>query len=79
MKPILAVPNSPSYPAEHAVVAGAAEVLLSYFFPGEASAFKRLAEEAADRVFMPACIIRAMSSTAWNWVAPSGARWWPTR
>jgi len=46
VKPALAVPNSPSYPSEHAVVAGAAEVVLSHFFPGEADAFKRLAEEA---------------------------------
>jgi membrane-associated phospholipid phosphatase len=42
----LAVPNSPSYPAEHAVAAGAAEVVLSYFFPSEAARFKSLAEEA---------------------------------
>lgn len=46
VKPVLAVPNSPSYPSEHAVVAGAAEVVLTYFFPGEAESFRSLAEEA---------------------------------
>lgn len=45
--PSLAVPNSPSYPSEHAVAAGAAEAVLSYLFPAEAAAFTSLAEEAA--------------------------------
>jgi membrane-associated phospholipid phosphatase len=43
----LPVPNSPSFPAEHAVAAGAAEAVLSYLFPAEAAEFKSLAEEAA--------------------------------
>ena len=45
--PMLAVPNSPSYPSEHAVAAGAAEAVLSFLFPTETAAFKDLAEEAA--------------------------------
>ena len=50
--PSLTVPNSPSYPAEHAVAAGAAEAVLSYLFPTEADAFKSLAEEAGrSRLF----------------------------
>jgi membrane-associated phospholipid phosphatase len=44
----LPTPPSPSYPSEHAVTAGAAEVVLSYFFPEQARAFKTLAEEAAQ-------------------------------
>jgi membrane-associated phospholipid phosphatase len=52
IRPRLAVPDSPSYPAEHAVAAGAAEVVLSYFFPAEAGWFRDLAEEAArSRLF----------------------------
>jgi membrane-associated phospholipid phosphatase len=46
LRPVLPVPASPSYPSEHAVVAGAAEVLLSHFFPAEADMFRSLAEEA---------------------------------
>jgi membrane-associated phospholipid phosphatase len=46
LMPSLRVPNSPSYPAEHAVAAGAAEVILSYLSPSEASLFRDLAEEA---------------------------------
>jgi membrane-associated phospholipid phosphatase len=40
-------PNSPSYPSEHAVVAGAASAILSYLFPDHADAFAAQAEEAA--------------------------------
>lgn len=45
--PAFNVPNSPSYPSEHAVAAGAAEAVLSYLFPAEADLFTALAEEAA--------------------------------
>jgi len=47
VRPTLTTPNSPSYPSEHAVAAGAAEVVLTYFFPSEAAKFKNLADEAA--------------------------------
>ncbi|MEZ4619090.1 MAG: phosphatase PAP2 family protein [Caldilineaceae bacterium] len=40
-------PNSPSYPAEHAVVAGAASAVLAYLLPDEADQFTAKAEEAA--------------------------------
>src|SRR6516162_7436626 len=40
-------PRSPSYPAEHAVAAGAAAEVLSYVFPDRASFFREKAEEAA--------------------------------
>jgi hypothetical protein len=39
-------PRSPSYPAEHAVAAGAASAVLSYLFPDRASYFAEKAEEA---------------------------------
>jgi membrane-associated phospholipid phosphatase len=40
------VPNSPSYPSEHAVTAGAAATVLAYFLPDEADSLQALAEEA---------------------------------
>jgi PAP2 superfamily len=40
-------PPSPSYPAEHAVAAGAASEVLAYIFPARADHFRDLAEEAA--------------------------------
>jgi PAP2 superfamily len=39
-------PRSPSYPAEHAVAAGAAAEVLSYIFPDRASDFAAKAQEA---------------------------------
>jgi hypothetical protein len=42
-----AVPRSPSYPSEHAAVAGAASEVLAFFFPREADAYRAMAEEAA--------------------------------
>lgn len=45
--PPLPVPNSPSYPAEHAVAAGVASVVLGGLRPSEAAVFQELAEEAA--------------------------------
>ncbi len=42
----LAVPNSPSYPSEHAATAQAAATVLAYFFPAEAQSFQTMAEEA---------------------------------
>jgi membrane-associated phospholipid phosphatase len=41
-------PNSPSYPSEHAVVAGAASTILSYLFPERADVFAAAAEEATN-------------------------------
>ncbi|HKQ76468.1 MAG TPA: phosphatase PAP2 family protein [Blastocatellia bacterium] len=39
-------PNSPSYPSEHAVAAGAASTVLAFFFPTDAEFFRTRAEEA---------------------------------
>jgi membrane-associated phospholipid phosphatase len=41
-------PKSPSYPSEHAVVAGAASTVLSYLFPANADMYASMAEEAAQ-------------------------------
>ena len=52
IKPLTTVLNIPSYPSEHAVVAGAASVVMAYLFPTMAETYTDLAEEAArSRVF----------------------------
>ncbi len=43
----VANPATPSYPSEHAVVAGAASAILAYFYPDEAADLPGVAEEAA--------------------------------
>lgn len=45
---IVAVPNSPSYPSEHAVAAGAAAAVLSYIYPDDAKMFDELAQQAGQ-------------------------------
>src|SRR2546427_3753897 len=42
----LPVPNSPSYPSEHAATAQAAATVLAYFLPAEAQSFQSMAEQA---------------------------------
>ena len=42
----LPVPNSPSYPSEHAAAAQAAATVLAYLLPAEAQSFQTLAEQA---------------------------------
>ena len=42
----VSVPNSPSYPSEHAAAAQAAAAVLAYFFPTEAQSFQTSAEQA---------------------------------
>ena len=52
IKPLATVLNVPSYPSEHAVIAGAASVVMAYLFPTMAETYTDLAEEAArSRVF----------------------------
>ena len=46
VKPRIAVPNSPSYPSEHAAAAAAAAEVLAYLIPAEAAYFRSAAEEA---------------------------------
>lgn len=45
--PAIATPRSPSYPSEHAVMAGAAAAILAYLMPQDAQLFADKAEEAA--------------------------------
>ena len=47
LKTAIATPPSPSYPAEHAVAAGAASEVLAYLFPERAQFFRDQAAEAA--------------------------------
>lgn len=44
----LCTPRHPTYPSGHAAVAGAAAVILSYYFPAERRQLQQLAEEAAQ-------------------------------
>lgn len=44
---VVANPPTPSYPAEHAVAAGAASEVLAYVFPERAAFFRERADEAA--------------------------------
>jgi membrane-associated phospholipid phosphatase len=43
---VLPNPNSPSYPSEHAVAAGAASIILAFLFPADAKLFSDKADEA---------------------------------
>ncbi|HVG34313.1 MAG TPA: vanadium-dependent haloperoxidase [Pyrinomonadaceae bacterium] len=45
LTPVVSVPESPSYPSEHAVAAGAAAAVLSYLFPDKANFLADRAEE----------------------------------
>lgn len=45
--PVVAVPQSPSYPSEQAVAAGAAAAVLAYLFPDQAVNVANMANEAA--------------------------------
>ena len=50
--PSVGVPNSPSYPSEHAVAAGAASAVLAYLFPDQRDVYAGMADEAArSRMF----------------------------
>ncbi|MGI8313615.1 vanadium-dependent haloperoxidase [Halobacillus mangrovi] len=44
---VICTPKHPSYPSGHATISGAAEVILSYFFPSERRNLHKLAEEDA--------------------------------
>ncbi|SFK59205.1 PAP2 superfamily protein [Halobacillus dabanensis] len=45
---VICTPKHPSYPSGHATISGAAEVILSYFFPAERRKLRDLAEENAQ-------------------------------
>src|SRR5215475_6014557 len=46
--PAIPVPNSPSYPSEHAAAAGAAAAILGYLFPNDAQTYANQAEECGE-------------------------------
>jgi hypothetical protein len=48
VRPIIADPGSPSYPSEHAVVAGAASEILAYLFPDRADVYRAKAIQAGE-------------------------------
>jgi len=48
LQPVLPNPSSPSYPSEHAVVAGAASSIVAYLFPAERSVLSDAAEQAGQ-------------------------------
>lgn len=48
LDPLLSDEGIPSYPSEHAAVAGAAAAALTYFFPDKAAEFKDKAAKAAE-------------------------------
>jgi membrane-associated phospholipid phosphatase len=48
LQPLVSTLNSPSYPSEHAVAAGAAAAVLSYLYPDSAATFQSMAQEAAQ-------------------------------
>jgi membrane-associated phospholipid phosphatase len=47
LRTAVAVPESPSYPSEHAAAAQAAAAVLAFFLPDEAQSFQTMAEQAA--------------------------------
>jgi membrane-associated phospholipid phosphatase len=48
LKTVVATPNSPSYPSEHAAAGRAAAEVLGYLYPADAASFIKRAEEAAQ-------------------------------
>lgn len=46
-RPVLTTPRFPSYPSAHAVIAGATEMIVGYYFSQEATDIKRVTEDAA--------------------------------
>jgi hypothetical protein len=46
--PLVALPSSPSYAAEHAAAAGAASEVLAYFAPNDADALRSMRDEASN-------------------------------
>ena len=50
--PVVDVPSSPSYPAEHAAVGAAAAEVLAHFFPEQAATLREAAEEAGRSRFL---------------------------
>jgi PAP2 superfamily len=60
-------PQSPSYPSEHAVVAGAASTVLAYLFPDKADDFKAGLKRQSRCGCRQGCITLATWKPDWNW------------
>lgn len=52
LETVIPNPESPSYPSEHAAVAGAASIVLAYLFPDNAEVYAKQAEAAANSRLM---------------------------
>lgn len=47
-KPLIATPPFPGYPSGHALGAGTTSTVMEYFFPADATYFRKLAQDCAD-------------------------------
>jgi membrane-associated phospholipid phosphatase len=50
-KPLIDTPPFPGYPSGHAAGAATSSAVMSYFFPGDAKQFQKLAQDCADSRF----------------------------
>jgi hypothetical protein len=50
-KPLIATPPFPGYPSGHALGAGTTSTVMEYFFPADATYFRKLAQDCADSRF----------------------------
>ena len=64
----VAVPNSPSYPSEHAATAQAAATVLAYFFRRRRGPFKPWQTRQAGRASLRVCNTRVTTRPAALWV-----------
>ena len=74
LNPVVAVPDSPSYPSEHAAVAAAAAGVLATLFPIKPMTIRNSRRKLRHRAFPRACSIRATLRPDWN----SAGRWHKT-
>lgn len=61
--PLIFTPPFPGYPSGHAMASSTAAAVLSYFFPGDKSFFKRTAQECADSRFYGGIHFRSDNET----------------
>ena len=61
---LVPTPPFPGYPSGHAMGAGTASAVLSYFFPADAKKFQKMAQECADSRFYAGIHFRTDNETA---------------